>query len=227
MVASYEVRLFGMWASPAVRRVEWALQLKGIEYEYIEEDLSNKSSSLLEYNPINKQVPVLVHEGKPIVESLVILEYIDETWKDKPILPVDPHERAKARFWATFVDVKCREEVRKAFHMEGEEKENSIENLQVQLKALDEELEGRKFFSGDHIGYTDLAVGWMAFWLGVAEEAAGFKANHEAKFPHFARWIKDFLQEPVIKGNLPSREKTLEFFCAFRQLGGCGKMNQK
>ncbi|KAJ1689290.1 hypothetical protein LUZ63_013445 [Rhynchospora breviuscula] len=227
MVASEAVRLFGMWASPAVRRVEWALKLKGIEYEYIEEDLSNKSSSLLEFNPINKQVPVLLHNGNPIVESLVILEYIDETWKDNPILPVEPLERAKARFWATFVDVKCREESRKAFFMEGEEKEKAIENLQVQLKALDEELEGKKFFSGDHIGYTDLAVGWMAFWLGVAEETAGFKANYDVKFPNFSRWMKHFLAEPVIKDNLPPREKTVEFFRAFKQLGSCTKVNQK
>ncbi|KAF3327018.1 glutathione transferase GST 23-like protein [Carex littledalei] len=133
----------------------------------------------------------------------------------------------EVRLFGMWASPACREEARKAFYMEGEEKENSIENLQVQLKALDEQLEGKKFFYGDHIGYTDLAVGWMAFWLGVAEEVAGFKANHEAKFPHFARWIKDFLQEPVIKENLPTHEKTVDFFRAFRQLGGCGKMNQK
>lgn len=99
-----EVKLFGMWAAPAVRRVEWALKLKGIEYEYIEEDLSNKSPSLLQYNPINRQVPVLLHNGKPLVESLVILEYIDETWKDNPILLKDPYERAMARIWALYSD---------------------------------------------------------------------------------------------------------------------------
>ncbi|KAJ3676601.1 hypothetical protein LUZ60_004013 [Juncus effusus] len=227
MVPNSEVRLFGMWASPAVWRVEWALKMKGIEFEYIEEDVSDKSSSLLMYNPINKQVPVLVHNGKPIVESLVILEYIDETWNDKPILPVDSYERAKARFWATFVDVKCREAARKSFFGEGEERENGIENLEIQLKALDEELEGKKFFAGNSIGYTDLVVGWMAFWLGVAEEAGDFKAVNSSKFPFFTAWIENFLQDPLIKNNLPPRDKTVEFFRLFRQAGSCAKANVK
>lgn len=98
------VKLLGFWASPYANRVQIALNLKSISYEYIEQNLRSKSQLLLESNPVHKKVPVLIHGDNPVSESLVILEYIDEVWTQGPsILPSDPHDRAVARFWAAYI----------------------------------------------------------------------------------------------------------------------------
>ncbi|MBA0761195.1 hypothetical protein Gotri_023875 [Gossypium trilobum] len=99
-----EVKLVGAWFSPYVHRVAWVLKLKGIRYEYVKEKINNKSPLLLDCNPVYKKIPVLVHHGKPIVESLFIIEYNDETWKHNPILSTHPYDRAMARFWALYID---------------------------------------------------------------------------------------------------------------------------
>ncbi|XP_031405574.1 glutathione S-transferase U10-like [Punica granatum] len=130
MVEENRVTLRGMWSSMYSKRVELALRVKGIEYEYMEEDLMNKSMLLLRYNPVHKKVPVLVHNGKPVAESLVILEYIDETWKHNPrLLPEDPYERAKVGFWANFLHLQVFEALAVVFTSEGEVQERAIEQV--------------------------------------------------------------------------------------------------
>jgi glutathione S-transferase len=66
-----------------------------------------KSPLLLQMNPVHKKIPVLIHNGKPIAESLIAVQYIDEVWNDKSsLLPSDPYQRSQARFWADFADKK-------------------------------------------------------------------------------------------------------------------------
>lgn len=103
-----EVILLDFWTSMYGMRARVALEEKEIKYEHKQEDLiGNKSALLLKMNPIHKTIPVLIHNGKPVCESLLIVEYIDEVWKGKiSFLPSDPHEKARARFWADFVDKK-------------------------------------------------------------------------------------------------------------------------
>ncbi|KAE8712452.1 putative glutathione S-transferase [Hibiscus syriacus] len=143
-----EVKLFGFWPSPFTRRVIWALKLKGVDFDYVEEDLPHKSDLLLKYNPVHKMTPVLVHGGKPIAESLVILEYIDVVWPHDPLLPDDAYERSVARFWAKFIEERTRL-MWEFFQKFGEEQQKAIENNMEILRTIEEHGLGDKKFFGE------------------------------------------------------------------------------
>ncbi|PSS11957.1 Glutathione S-transferase [Actinidia chinensis var. chinensis] len=210
------VKLFRTWTSPFALRVVWALKLKGIEHETIFEDLSNKSPLLLQYNPVHKKVPVLVHNGKPISESLVILEYIDETWKQNPLLPEDPYDRATARFWATFGDDKVFPLVWRAFLTQGKEQEDAVAAAIANLKFVEEELKGKKFFGGEAIGLVDLAFGWMVNMISLLEQLTSLKLIDAEKYPMLVLWMENFSEVPVINESWPPPDKLIAAFLAIR-----------
>ncbi|KAK4773059.1 hypothetical protein SAY87_028078 [Trapa incisa] len=218
-MADEEVKLHGMWGSLFSKRVEMALKLKGVPYQYIEEDLTNKSPDLLKYNPIHKKVPVLIHRRNPIIESHVILEYIDETWKTGyPLLPEDPYERSMARFWARFVDEKCLPSAWKAACSEGEEREKFTEEVHGHLKMLEEQLRGKRFFGGDAVGFLDICASFVAYWILVKQEAAGAEFLTESKFPALWRWGEEFKGCAVIKETLPDRARLLASLKAYLEI---------
>ncbi|XP_059631297.1 probable glutathione S-transferase [Cornus florida] len=212
-----EVKLLGTWPSPFLYRVIWALKLKGVPYDYTEEDLSDKSPLLLQYNPVHKKIPVLVHCGKPICESTIILEYIEQTWPQPPLLPNDPYDRAMARFWAKFADDKGYA-IFIMFHTTGEEHEKAMKDSLEMLRTIEDHALGeKKFFSGDIIGVVDIAFGGIVVWLEVLEDVLGMKLLEAHTFPRWHAWIKNFKEAPLIKDNLPDRDEMLMFFKLLRQ----------
>jgi maleylacetoacetate isomerase len=95
------VKLYGFWRSLASYRVRVALALKGLHAEEISIDLLKGKQNSEDYLAVNPQgvVPALVLDdgGPPLVQSLAILEYLEETRPEPALLPKDPRGRARVR----------------------------------------------------------------------------------------------------------------------------------
>ncbi|CAI0386617.1 unnamed protein product [Linum tenue] len=192
-----------------------ALNIKSVEYEFIEEQFGSKSDLLLKSNPVHKKIPILLHSDKPICESNIIVEYIDEVWSSGPsILPADAHDRAVARFWAAYIDEKV-QSFYPPFSTNEEEKNAAVDQLRevvLQMEgAYGEVSRGEDFFGGEKIGFVDIAFGSMLGWARAIQVMAGVKLLDEEKTPGLVKWAEKFSADPAVKDVLPEAEKLVEF----------------
>lgn len=101
------MKLYDYFRSTACYRVRIALNLKKCTYEKIEVHLVNHGGeqNSQEYHQINPQglVPSLEIEGRILSQSLAIIEYLDETHPQTPLLPNDPLIKAELRSLALII----------------------------------------------------------------------------------------------------------------------------
>jgi maleylacetoacetate isomerase len=95
------MKLYGFWRSLATYRVRVAMALKGLHADEVSIDLLKGKQNTGEYLAVNPQgvVPALILDdgGPPLFQSLAILEYLDETHPQPPLLPRDARGRARVR----------------------------------------------------------------------------------------------------------------------------------
>ncbi|OEL20681.1 putative glutathione S-transferase GSTU6, partial [Dichanthelium oligosanthes] len=219
MAGDGELKLLGFWASPFVTRAKLALQIKGLSYEYIEEVIGNKSELLLSSNPVHKLVPVLIHNGKPVCESSVVVQYIDEAFAGTgpSLLPADPYERAVARFWAAYLDDKLVKPWRQVFMVKtDEERAEAMRQTVAAVNVLEgglKECSGGRgpFFGGDSVGYMDVLLGGSVSWVKAAEPLSGAKLIDAAKTPLLAAWMERFCELDVAKAVLQDVDAVVEY----------------
>ncbi|KAF8378442.1 hypothetical protein HHK36_029782 [Tetracentron sinense] len=218
-----KVKLYGRWGSTFYKRVELALKIKGIPYECVEEDLSNKSQLFLQYKLVQKKVPVLVHDGRPIVESLVILEYIDENWKGNPqLLPKDPFERAKVRFWGKFLHQQLLLSIGLVITKGGEEQERAMKVLFENLKMVEEGMQdlflgGTPYINGENLGFLDIVMSSILSPHRAIEEAIGVKIIDPERNPVIFSWVTTLSDLPVVKETLPPHDMLVALVQFIRQ----------
>jgi maleylacetoacetate isomerase len=99
------IKLYGYFRSSAAFRVRIALNLKKLEYETAPIHLRRNDQSKSDYLAVNPQglVPTLVDDGRTLIQSLAIIEYLDETHPEPPLLPRLTADRAWVRGLAEIV----------------------------------------------------------------------------------------------------------------------------
>ncbi|BAT99329.1 Glutathione S-transferase [Vigna angularis] len=223
-MATNDLKLLGCWSSAFSLRVQIALDLKGVDYEVIEETFNPKSELLLKSNPVHKKIPVLIHADKPICESAIIVEYIDEVWTHAPpILPQNAYDQANARFWVAYIDDKWFSAFKGILMAEenDEEKEAEFKEAEEVFERMEEVMnkgsEGKAFFGGDTIGFIDIGFGCYLSWIRVLEKMNARKLIDENKHPGLIRWTENFAAHPAVNGLIPDTDKLLEVAKGYKE----------
>ncbi|MBL4906569.1 MAG: glutathione S-transferase family protein [Sneathiella sp.] len=103
--------LYHFWISPACRKIRLSLNEKGLKYDLVVEKEWERRDAFLSLNPAG-EVPVLEDEnGVIIADSQAIIEYLEETYEETPLLPKEAKDRAEVRRIMGWFDHKFQREV--------------------------------------------------------------------------------------------------------------------
>lgn len=192
------MKLFSFWRSLATYRVRIAMNLKGITPdEVVDVNLmkgQQRDDAFRKVNPM-MAIPALVDgDGPALFESLAIIEYLDETHPNPPLLPKDPKARARARGIAQIVACdshplvvpRVREHLAHEFKFDEATVTKWAQHWhRAALTALETILQDKatgKFAQGDSVTIADICL---------ASQGAGanfFKVDL-APFPNFKRIV--------------------------------------
>ncbi|MFQ5955536.1 MAG: glutathione S-transferase family protein [Kiloniellales bacterium] len=187
--------------SPSAKRVLAALALKGVDHDVVEVDITQKQrpDAFNAVSPFGK-VPVLVHQGKNLIESAVICEYINEVWRTPAMLPEDPAGRAYARQWIAFFNRAVADRDGEFVHVarDVDRKVAVCRRIFPDLAILDREVATKAaYFLGDDLSLVDVVIAPFTRILGMWAELVG--DEHFAGYGNLGAYFDRLGAHPVLE----------------------------
>jgi glutathione S-transferase len=185
--------------------VHWALEELGVPYEKVKLDLQARDQDKPAYRALNPngKVPLLVHDGTPIFESVAILLHLGETFGvDRKLFPAAGLARAEVTKWLVWAGVTLGEAVQRhqrnvAERFPADQKnaraaEVAKADVESLFGILDRDLEAKKksWLVGDRFSLADLYVGSFVEYLGML----GFDSK---PWPNLDAWCKRCTSRPA------------------------------
>ena len=180
------ITLYNAARCPYAARARIVLAEKGIEFEVVEIDLSDRPAWLYEKNPAGR-VPVIEEEGWVLPESVVIMEFLEERYPEPPLLTADPADRAAARL-LVFRD----RDFTDPYYAFRRGEDGAREELDAALGRFEALLAERPYLGGMEYGLADIA---FVPWFLRARDMLGVELDG---FPALSDWLARLEQRPAI-----------------------------
>lgn len=181
------ITLYDAPRCPYCARVRIVLAEKGLDFDVVEVDLSDRPEWIYEKNPTGR-VPVIEEDGAPpLPESVVIMELLEERYPEPPLLPADPADRAAVRL-LIFRDG----DLTKPYYALRRGDDGAAEDFDAALSRFDALLGEQPYLGGAEYGLADIA---LVPWFLRARDMLGVDLEG---FPAVADWLARLEARPAI-----------------------------
>ncbi len=200
------LKLYGALLSPFVRKVRIVLAEKKVDYELVAQSPFEKSAEFLKKSPLGR-IPALDDEqGRSLADSSIIAEYLEERFPEPALLPRDPYERARVRWFDEYADGGMAptltgkiffQRIVNAKLMNNQPNEgviaNGIDELARFFGYLEEEIDGNEYLVGNRFSLADISVACQLINLRHAHIAID-----AAQYPTLSAWFTRVTSRPSI-----------------------------
>jgi glutathione S-transferase len=207
----HRLKLVSFELCPYVDRSRIVLLEKDVPHEVEFIDLANKPAWFLAVSPMGR-VPVLLVDDRPIFESMIINELLEELHPEPPMMPRDPLERAEVRAWIVFAnDVLMPASLGAMIAVAGRYGGEALAKPLTVLRDALGKLEARAakgggpFFLGPAFSLADAAYAPFFRRWRAAEEWGVPDARLLGSFPSVTAWTEALLARPSVARAAPDQ----------------------
>jgi glutathione S-transferase len=207
---AHQLKLVSFDICPYVERSRIVLLEKALPHEIELIQLSDKPAWFLEISPMGR-VPVLLVDDRPVFESMVINELVDELEPRPPMFPREPLLRAEARGWIVFSnDVVMPAGSAAMLAVAGRAPDDvlakRLDALRDALGKLETQLSrgGGPFFLGRDFSLVDASYAPFFRRWRMAERWGRSEARLLASFPRVSAWVEAMLARPSVAAAEPA-----------------------
>lgn len=201
------MKLIGSLASPYVRKVRVVLAEKKLDYQFELENVWASETTIQKLNPLGKVPSLVMEDGTVMIDSRVMVEYLDTLTPVCKLLPPNGRERADIKCWEALADgvldagvlVRLERTLRPPEQQSADWIARQLRKVELGLASMADKLGEQPYCAGIHYSLADVAVGCCLGWLAFRFPEIEWRDSH----PNLARLHDKLAERPSFKDTVP------------------------